>query len=37
MSRQHTALSVSNMSICAANTQVAANAVLRLAGDVGNI
>lgn len=35
--KTHTALSVSNISVAAANTQVAANAILRLTGDVGNI
>lgn len=34
---QYMQLSVTNTSVCAANVQVAANAIVRLAGDAGNI
>lgn len=33
----HTALSVTNVSVCAANVQAAANSILRLASNVGSI
>jgi hypothetical protein len=34
---QYVKQSVSNTAVCAANVQVAANAIMRLAGDIGNI
>lgn len=34
---QYTRLSVSNAAVCAANVQVAANAIVRLAADIGSI
>ena len=34
---QYTRLSVTDIAACAANVQVAANAILRLAGDIGNV